>query len=100
MATAQQDTEAAWELIILFEPMVKRKSTKLFSSEIDEDLKSEMQLVLFRRAMSFKIQEISESDSLETSAVKAGSLTASGNGTWRVMYDRGVPAPAPALQRP
>lgn len=56
-ATVEQDADEAWKIILQFEALINRESKKLFSNEINEDLKSEMQIKLFRRIRNFKILE-------------------------------------------
>lgn len=56
-ATVEKDLDAAWEIILRFDSLINRESVKPFSNEVDEDLKSEMRIILLRRISSFKIND-------------------------------------------
>jgi len=54
-ASIENDTHALWEILTKYQPLINNNSKKLFSSEIDEDLRSEQLLVLARRIKHFDI---------------------------------------------
>ena len=57
-ATADHNPAAAWQLVLPFEPLINRHAYDFRLKRINEDLKSEMQLILFLRIMrNYKIQE-------------------------------------------
>lgn len=57
-ATENQDSAAVWELILRFEPVINKYSYDPQLRAINEDLKSEMQEILFHRIQNnFKIEE-------------------------------------------
>lgn len=57
-ATKNQNSAAVWELILRFEPVINKYSYDPQLRTINEDLKSEMQEILFHRIRNnFKIEE-------------------------------------------
>lgn len=57
-AVVHKDTSAAWQIIQNFEPLINRKSYDFNNHQINEDLKSEIQIRLLHRILqNFTLQE-------------------------------------------
>lgn len=54
-ATVDKDSNAIWEIILMFEPYIRKASISSYSGKIDEDLMSYIQMKLYTRISNFNI---------------------------------------------
>lgn len=54
-ATVDKDSKAIWEIILMFEPYIRKASISSHSGKIDEDLMSYIQMKLYTRISNFNI---------------------------------------------
>ena len=64
-ATTEKDLAAAWEIIIRFEPYIKKECYNLHKGYVDEDMKSEIFSKLPGRILGFKIRPTASKISIE-----------------------------------